>query len=52
MKVTEHFAKAKGKTLVSFEVLPPLTVESGQLTGNGRPRRQFILAAHADFVNG
>ena len=24
MKVTEHFAKAKGKTLVSFEVLPPL----------------------------
>ncbi len=24
MKVTEHFNKAKGKTLVSFEVLPPL----------------------------
>ncbi len=24
MKVTEHFAKAKGKTLISFEVLPPL----------------------------
>ncbi|TNE61956.1 MAG: methylenetetrahydrofolate reductase [NAD(P)H] [Bacteroidetes bacterium] len=24
MKVTEHFAKAKGKTLLSFEVLPPL----------------------------
>ncbi len=24
MKVTEHFQKAKGKTLVSFEVLPPL----------------------------
>ncbi len=24
MKVTEHFEKAKGKTLVSFEVLPPL----------------------------
>lgn len=24
MKVTEHFAKNKGKTLVSFEVLPPL----------------------------
>ncbi|MCS6929135.1 MAG: methylenetetrahydrofolate reductase [NAD(P)H] [Saprospiraceae bacterium] len=24
MKVTEHFAKANGKTLVSFEVLPPL----------------------------
>lgn len=24
MKVTEHFKKAKGKTLVSFEVLPPL----------------------------
>ena len=24
MKVTEHFEKAKGKTLISFEVLPPL----------------------------
>jgi methylenetetrahydrofolate reductase (NADPH) len=24
MKVTEHFAKAEGKTLISFEVLPPL----------------------------
>jgi len=24
MKVTEHFEKAKGETLVSFEVLPPL----------------------------
>jgi methylenetetrahydrofolate reductase (NADPH) len=24
MKVTEHFEKAKGKTLVSFEILPPL----------------------------
>lgn len=24
MKVTEHFRKAKGRTLVSFEVLPPL----------------------------
>ena len=24
MKVTEHFKKAKGKTLISFEVLPPL----------------------------
>ncbi len=24
MKVIEHFAKAKGKTLISFEVLPPL----------------------------
>jgi methylenetetrahydrofolate reductase (NADPH) len=24
MKVTEHFAKAKNKTLISFEVLPPL----------------------------
>ncbi len=24
MKVTEHFKKAQGKTLVSFEVLPPL----------------------------
>jgi methylenetetrahydrofolate reductase (NADPH) len=24
VKVTEHFAKAKGNTLVSFEVLPPL----------------------------
>jgi len=31
MKVTEHLAEAKGKTLVSFEVLPPLkgkTIES------------------------
>lgn len=36
----------------AFEVLAPLSVESGQLTGNGRPRRQAILAAHADFVNG
>lgn len=24
MKVTEHFEKAKGKTLISFEILPPL----------------------------
>jgi methylenetetrahydrofolate reductase (NADPH) len=24
MKVTEHFTKSKGKTLISFEVLPPL----------------------------
>ena len=24
MKVTEHFNKAKGKTLISFEILPPL----------------------------
>ncbi|MCS7035759.1 MAG: methylenetetrahydrofolate reductase [NAD(P)H] [Saprospiraceae bacterium] len=24
MKVTEHFAQSKGKTLISFEVLPPL----------------------------
>ncbi len=35
-----------------FELLAPLTPESGQLTGNGRPKRQMILAAHADFVNG
>ncbi|MEQ1491923.1 MAG: AMP-binding protein [Terricaulis sp.] len=35
-----------------FELLAPLTTESGQLTGNGRPKRQTILAAHADFVNG
>ena len=24
MKVTDHFKKAKGKTLLSFEILPPL----------------------------
>lgn len=36
----------------AFKMMAPLTVESGQLTGNGRPRRQSILAAHADFVNG
>ena len=24
MKIIEHFEKSKGKTLVSFEVLPPL----------------------------
>jgi long-chain acyl-CoA synthetase len=36
----------------AFELMAPLTVESGHLTGNGRPRRQTILAAHAAFVNG
>lgn len=36
----------------AFELIAPLTVESGHLTGNGRPRRQTILAAHAAFVNG
>lgn len=30
MKVTEHFKKAKGKTLISFEVLPPLKGASMQ----------------------
>ncbi len=30
MKVTEHIAKAKGKTLLSFEVLPPLKGKSIQ----------------------
>ncbi|MCT4664328.1 MAG: methylenetetrahydrofolate reductase [NAD(P)H] [Flavobacteriales bacterium] len=30
MKVTEHIAKAKGKTLFSFEVLPPLKGQSIQ----------------------
>lgn len=34
MKVTEHFAKAKGKTLVSFEVLPPLKGGSMQAIFN------------------
>ncbi|HVY86149.1 MAG TPA: AMP-binding protein [Caulobacterales bacterium] len=36
----------------AFELAAPFTVEAGELTGNGRPRRQAILAAHADFVNG
>jgi long-subunit acyl-CoA synthetase (AMP-forming) len=36
----------------AFEVLAPLSAQSGELTGNGRLRRQTILAAHADFVNG
>lgn len=30
MKVTEHFKKAKGKTLISFEILPPLKGASMQ----------------------
>lgn len=34
MKVTEHFKKAKGKTLVSFEVLPPLKGGSMQAIFN------------------
>lgn len=34
MKVTEHFAKAKGKTLISFEVLPPLKGGSMQAIFN------------------
>ncbi|MCB0527566.1 MAG: methylenetetrahydrofolate reductase [NAD(P)H] [Saprospiraceae bacterium] len=34
MKVTEHFIKAKGKTLVSFEVLPPLKGGSMQAIFN------------------
>lgn len=34
MKVTEHFAQAKGKTLVSFEVLPPLKGGSMQAIFN------------------
>jgi methylenetetrahydrofolate reductase (NADPH) len=34
MKVTEHFSKAKGKTLVSFEVLPPLKGGSMQAIFN------------------
>jgi len=34
MKVTEHFAKAKDKTLVSFEVLPPLKGGSMQAIFN------------------
>ncbi len=31
MKVTEHFEKADGKTLISFEVLPPL--KGGSMSG-------------------
>ena len=34
MKVTEHFQKAKGRTLVSFEVLPPLKGGSMQAIFN------------------
>jgi len=34
LKVTEHFSKAKGKTLVSFEVLPPLKGGSMQAIFN------------------
>ncbi|MCC7246473.1 MAG: methylenetetrahydrofolate reductase [NAD(P)H] [Saprospiraceae bacterium] len=34
MKVTEHFQKAKGKTLISFEVLPPLKGGSMQAIFN------------------
>lgn len=34
-----------------FEVLAPLSVEKGELTGNGRMRRQTVLAANAAFVN-
>lgn len=34
MKVTEHFSKAKGKTLISFEVLPPLKGGSMQAIFN------------------
>lgn len=34
MKVTEHFQKSKGKTLVSFEVLPPLKGGSMQAIFN------------------
>lgn len=34
MKVTEHFNKSKGKTLISFEVLPPLKGGSMQAIFN------------------
>jgi methylenetetrahydrofolate reductase (NADPH) len=34
MKVTEHFDKSKGKTLISFEVLPPLKGGSMQAIFN------------------
>jgi len=34
-KITEHIAKAKGKTLFSFEILPPLKGESIDLLFNG-----------------
>ena len=30
MKVTEHIKKAKGKTLFSFEILPPLKGQNVQ----------------------
>ncbi|MBI3438480.1 MAG: AMP-binding protein [Proteobacteria bacterium] len=36
----------------AFELMAPLSVEAGNLTGNGRPRRDTILAAHAAFVSG
>lgn len=34
-KITEHIAKSKGKTLFSFEILPPLKGESIQLLFDG-----------------
>ena len=35
MKVTEYIAKAKGKTLISFEILPPLKGGSMQTIFKG-----------------
>ncbi len=41
-KITEHIAKAKGKTLFSFEILPPLKGESIQLLFDGiEPLMEF-----------
>jgi long-subunit acyl-CoA synthetase (AMP-forming) len=36
----------------AFELVAPLSTERGELTGNGRVRRQAILAANSAFVNG
>lgn len=33
-----------------WRICPPFDREAGELTGNGRPRREAILARHNDFV--
>ncbi len=33
-----------------WRICPPFDREAGELTGNGRPRREAILARHHDFV--
>ncbi|MDZ4691812.1 AMP-binding protein [Terricaulis sp.] len=35
-----------------FEVLGPLSADAGDLTGNGRVRRNAVLAKYSSFVNG